>query len=158
MRQCDDLQFGYQAKSSTTMCSWAVTAVIDFYNRNGRPVYGCAMDMSKAFDMVEWGELFTNLRSKGVNSIFLRLLLSIYRNQQCDVKWGGEFSHRFLVSNGVRQGTVSSVIFFSLYINELFIILRKAKLGCHVNGEFFGCFGYANDLFLISAELVYKLW
>ena len=150
--KCDELQFGYQAKSSTIMCSWAVTAVIDFYNRNGRPVYGCAMDMSKAFDMVEWGELFTNLRSKGVNSIFLRLLLSIYRNQQCDVKWGGKFSHRFSVSNGVRQGAVSSAIFFSLYINELFNILRRAKLGCHVNGEFFGCFGYADDLFLISAS------
>ena len=52
---CDELQFGYQAKSSTTMCSWTVTAVIDYFNMKGKPVYGCAMDMSKAFDMVEWG-------------------------------------------------------------------------------------------------------
>ena len=57
---CDDLQFGYQADTSTSMCSWTV-----------RPVYGCAMDMSKAFDLVEWGELFTTLRSRGVDSIFL---------------------------------------------------------------------------------------
>ena len=55
---CDTLQFGYQANSSTTMCTWTVTSIIDHYNRNGRPVYGCAMDMSKAFDMVEWGKLF----------------------------------------------------------------------------------------------------
>ena len=104
------------------------------------------------------GELFSNLRIRGVNSIFLRLLLCIHRNQQCDVKWGGKCSHRFSVGNGVRQGAVSLAIFFSLYINEKFIILRRTKLGCHVNGEFYGCFGYANDLFLISAELVYKLW
>ena len=28
----DELQFGFQAKSSTSMCSWAVSAVIDHYN------------------------------------------------------------------------------------------------------------------------------
>ena len=149
---CDELQFGYQAKSSTTMCTWTVTAVIDYYNRNGKPVYGCAMDMSKAFDMVEWGELFLALKDRGVDDIFLRLLLYFYMNQQCNVKWGGKFSSRFPVSNGVRQGAVSSAILFSVYINELFLILRKAGLGCHILGVFLGCFGYADDIFLLSAS------
>ena len=99
---CDELQFGYQAKCSTTMCSWAVTSVIDYYNRNGKAVYGCAMDMSKAFDMVEWSKLFITLKERGVHVIFLRTLMFIYRNQQCDVKWSGKYSYRFSVSNGVR--------------------------------------------------------
>ena len=149
---CDQMQFGYQANSSTTMCTWAVTAVIDHYNRQGKAVYGCAMDMSKAFDMVEWGELFVNLRNRGVNAIFLRLLMFIYRNQQCDVKWAGKYSFRFSVSNGVRQGAVSSAILFSVYIDELFVILRKANFGCNISGVFLGCFGYADDLFLVSAS------
>ena len=134
------------------MCTWTVTAVIDYYNRNGKPVYGCAMDMSKAFDMVEWGELFVTLKCRGVDAIYLRLLLYIYQNQQCDVKWAGKYSHRFSVSNGVRQGAVSSAILFSIYINELFVILRKAEFGCQINGVFLGCFGYADDLFLVSAS------
>ena len=50
-----ELQFAYQANVSTTVCSWAVTSVIDHFNRKGAAVYGAAMDMSKAFDMVEWG-------------------------------------------------------------------------------------------------------
>ena len=149
---CDPLQFGYQAGSSTTMCTWSVTSVIDYYNRNGRPVYACAMDMSKAFDMVEWGELFSTLLDRGVHPIYLRLLLFIYKNQQCDVKWAGKYSYRFSVSNGVRQGAVSSAILFSIYINELFIILRRAGFGCHINKLFLGCFGYADDLFLLSAS------
>ena len=110
------------------------------------------MDMSKAFDMVEWGELFISLKDRAVDAIFLRLLLHIYKNQQCDVKWGGKYSTRFPVSNGVRQGAVSSAILFSVYINDLFIILRKAGLGCHIHGIFLGCFGYADDLFLLSAS------
>ena len=55
---CDQLQFGFQEKASTVMCSWMVTTVVDHYNRQDQPVYGCAMDLSKAFDMVEWTELF----------------------------------------------------------------------------------------------------
>ena len=62
---CDPMQFGFQAKSSTTMCTWAVNSVIDHFISNGRSVFGCAMDLSKAFDMVEWTELFTTLMKKG---------------------------------------------------------------------------------------------
>ena len=90
------------------MCTWTVNSVIDHYLSNGRAVYGCAMDLSKAFDMVEWKELFTTLMERGVHRVFLRVLLSIYQNQQCDVRWGGKFSTRFSVRNGVRQGAVSS--------------------------------------------------
>ena len=32
----DELQFGFQAKSSTCMGSWAVSAVIDHYNKSGK--------------------------------------------------------------------------------------------------------------------------
>ena len=81
----DEMQFAYQAKSSTTMCTWTVTNVVEYFNRNGTTVYGAAMDMSKAFDMVEWGELFDKLIERNVDYIFLRLILFIYSNQQCDV-------------------------------------------------------------------------
>ena len=78
----DTLQFAYQAKASTSMCTWTVTAVVDHFCRDGAPVYGAAMDMSKAFDMVEWGELFDTLLNRNLDAIFLRLILFIYRNQQ----------------------------------------------------------------------------
>jgi hypothetical protein len=48
----DELQFGVQEKASTGMCSWMVTTVVDHFTRQNKPVYGCAMDLSKAFDMV----------------------------------------------------------------------------------------------------------
>ena len=48
----DELQFDFKVKSGTSMCSWAISSVIDYYNRAGRPVYACSMDVSKAFDLV----------------------------------------------------------------------------------------------------------
>ena len=95
------------------------------------------MDLSKAFDMVEWGELFSTMVKRGVHPIFLRVLLFVYKNQKCDVKWAGKYSHRFSVSNGVRQGAVSSPLLFSIYIDDLLKILRKSGLGCHISNIFF---------------------
>ena len=122
-----ELQFAYQAATSTTVCSWAVSAVVDIFNRKGTPVYAATMDMSKAFDMVEWCHLFHELRKRKVEAIFLRLMLFIYRNQKCVVKWAGVSSNSFSVSNGVRQGAVSSAILFAVYIDELLTLLENPE-------------------------------
>ena len=84
----DALQFAYKANTGTSMCTWTVTAVVDLFTRHGNPVFGAAMDMSKAFDMVKWEELFSTLLKRGVEPIFLRLLIYIYTNQKYTVKWG----------------------------------------------------------------------
>ena len=67
----DAMQFAYQPKASTSMCTWTFTAVVDHFNREGAPVYGAAMDMSKAFDMVEWTELCRMLLDRKVDPMFL---------------------------------------------------------------------------------------
>ena len=146
----DCMQFAYQVKSSTSMCTWTVTAVIDHFNRNGLNVFGAAMDMTKAFDMVEWCELFKSLSERNIDAVFLRLVLFIYCNQQCAAKWCGRYSSWFSVKNGVRQGGVSSGIFFAIYIDNLLSLLRKAKIGCHINGIFYGAMVFADDIFLLS--------
>jgi hypothetical protein len=149
---CDVLQFGYQAKSSTTMCTWTVTAVVDHFCKGGAPVYGAAMDMSKAFDLVEWIELFLTLVDRQVEPIFLKVILFIYKNQKCDVKWCEAYSQRFSVCNGVRQGAVSSAILFAVYIDKLLIILRSSGFGCHIHGVFLGALIFADDIMLLSAS------
>ena len=149
---CDELQFGFQPNSGTVMCSWAATAVIDHFNSKGRAVYGCAMDLSKAFDMVDWRELFLTLRHRNVDPLFLRVMMYIYRYQQCNVKWGQSYSHSFSVTNGVRQGAISSPLLFSVYINGLIVKLRSTGLGCYVGTLFMGCLGYADDILLLSAS------
>ena len=62
---CHELQFGFQAGTSTNMCSWALNTVIDYYNSLGSPVYSCTMDLSKAFDCVDFCKSFGKLRARG---------------------------------------------------------------------------------------------
>ena len=89
----DSMQYAYQVKSSTTICNWSVTAVVDHFNRKGAPVFSAAM--SKAFDMVKWQELFTTLVDRTVDALFLHLILYIYMNQKCNDSWCGNFSETF---------------------------------------------------------------
>ena len=149
---CDSLQFGSMSISSTSMRSWTASAVIEHFNLNGRTVYGCAMDLSKAFDLVEWTQLFTILKVKRVAPVYLRIMLFIYSNQCCEVRWGSSCSQRFKVCNGVRQGAVSSPLLFSIYIDGLIKELRASGLGCRIDNFFFGCLGHADDLLLLSAS------
>ena len=102
--------------------------------------------------MIIWTQLFNKLLERGISSIFLRLILFIYRNQFCDVRWNGKKSHRFPVSNGVRQGAVSSPILFCVYVDDLIKKLRKSGLGCKIGGKYLGVAVYADDIFLISAS------
>ena len=79
----DSLQFAYQKCSSTSMCTWLVTSVVDYFDRQGSPVYCASMDMSKAFDVLSWVELFDTLLRRRPKGIFLRLLMYTYCNQIC---------------------------------------------------------------------------
>ena len=56
------------------------------------------------------------------------------------------------VSNGVRQGAISSAILFAIYIDELLKILKRSRLGCHIHTVFLGAFIFADDIFLLSAS------
>ena len=131
--ETDELQFGFQAKSSTSMCTWAINTVIDHYNRLGRPIFACSMDLSKAFDMVSCAKLFPELLKRKISPLILRCLIHIYSNQMCNVKWGNIILQPFNVKNGVRQGAVSSPILFCVYINDLIVQLRNLKVGCQLN-------------------------
>ena len=103
--------------------------------------------------MVKWSQLFDTLLERKVECIFLRLMLYIYENQSCKTKWCDESSRTFSVSNGVRQGAVSSAVLFSVYIDDLLRRLEESGLGCHIHGIFFGAFIFADDIFLLSATV-----
>lgn len=146
----DELQFGFQKANSTSLCTWMVYETIDMYIRNGSTVYGALMDCTKAFDTVQHSKLFLKMLDAGVPAVIVRLLINIYLKQTANVRWQGELSREFSISNGVRQGAVLSPLLFCFYMNDLFDILRKSGSGCRIGNSYAGAFGYADDLLLIS--------
>ena len=146
----DELQFGFQKANSTSLCTWMVYETIDLYIRNGSTVYAALMDCTKAFDTVQHSKLFKKMLAANIPQVVIRLLINIYTKQTANVRWQGQISREFTISNGVRQGAVLSPLLYCFYMNDLFDILRKSGSGCKLGNLYAGAFGYADDLLLIS--------
>ena len=112
----DELQFGFQKNNSTSLCSWMVYETIDIYIRNGNIIYGALMDCTKAFDTIQHSKLFKKMLDASVPPDAVRLLINIYTMQSADVRWKGQYSRDFKISNGVRQGAVLSPILYCFYM------------------------------------------
>ena len=113
-------------------------------------MYCCLLDFSKAFDKVNFNQLFKKLLARAVPAIILRLILFIYMNQSCFIRWNSVESDTFSVKNGVRQGAILSPSLFCVYLDTLLSQLRDAGVGCHIGGTFLGAFGYADDVTLLA--------
>ena len=146
----DVLQFGFQKGCSTVQCTWAVQETISNYLRNGSEVYCCLLDFSKAFDKVNFEELFQKLIKRSFPAIFLRLILYIYLNQSCFIRWNSAESSSFKVKNGVRQGAILSPSLFCVYLDTLLSSLRDSGMGCYLAGSYIGALGYADDVTLLA--------
>ena len=146
----DDLQYGFQKGCSTLQCTWAVQETIGHFLRNDSDVFVCLLDFSKAFDKVNFEELFKKLIQRKVPYIILKLLFFIYTYQKCYVKWNSQKSQVFSIQNGVRQGAILSPCLFCLYLDSLLMNLRNSGFGCQIGGIYLGAFGYADDVILMS--------
>ena len=141
-----DLQFAFKEEHSTTMCTSVIKEVIAHYNSRNSNVYACLLDASKAFDRLNHGKLFNLLLERDLPAVVLRFLIDSYTRQITYIKWNSAKSSAIPMLNGVKQGGVLSPILFCIYMDELIGRLKNSGIGCHIGNQFYGGFGYADDL------------
>ena len=135
------------------MCTTLVKETIQYFWSKNSVVYVSFVDAKKAFDLVDFDKLFDLLLLHGVPGPVIRLLYDGYKRQRVLSVWNGCESKTFPVTNGVRQGAVISAVLFSVYLDELLSRLEEAGIGCHINGNFYGAFAYADDLTLLAPTI-----
>ena len=143
-------QFGFKRNHGTDQCIYALKEVLNLYTSLKGCVYTCFLDASKAFDRVNHSILFEKLAKRGIPTYILRILIFWYQHQKMCVKWGSLTSDLFYVSNGVRQGSILSPHFFSVYVDDLSSQLNKLKVGCVLGESIINHLLYADDIALIS--------
>ena len=122
------------------MCSISVIETIQYFTQMQSPVYVIFIDASKALDRLCHIELFNILSERNMCPLVRRLLLNLYGNQPFQIRWNNCLSTMYRMVNGVKQGVVLSQILFTMYIDGLLYELKRAGVGCHINGEYVGAF------------------
>ena len=74
----------------------------------GTPLWLISLDLSKAFDRVDWQALWTALETHGVSQHLVWILQLLYDNQRGQVLTDSGESREFDIRRGVRQGCVLS--------------------------------------------------
>ena len=96
------LQFGFKKNSSTVICTSMLKETINYYNDNNTDCYVFLLDASKAFERVEYNQLFNKLRDRNMCLIVLRLLINMFINQKIQATWNDVLSNQYSISNGVK--------------------------------------------------------
>lgn len=68
------------------------------------PTVALSMDASKAFDCVEWEDLFKTLEKFGFSDNFIRWIKTLYDSPSARVLTNGFISHLFYLQRSTRQG------------------------------------------------------
>ena len=116
-------------------------------------VFSAFVDASKAFDRTNHNLLFAKLIKRNVPMCIVRLLLSWYRQQTMQVKWGTNYWYPFIVTNGIRQGGVLSPYLFAVYLDELSIQLGSARVGWTVGNMVVNHLMFADDICAFSHSI-----
>ena len=102
-------QFGFKPGLSTSMCTGALKVLSRVTSIEAQQFLDVCWMLVK--HLVNHEVLFHKLVKRGLPLPVVRFLSSWYHDQQMCVRWGRSLSRSFCVSNGVRQGSVTCVVF-----------------------------------------------
>ena len=87
--------------------------VVDKFFGIDMPVWVISLDLSKAFDRVDWNKLWAALLDHGVSEHIVWIIQCLYFSQRGCVRGELDISDKFPINGGVRQGCVLSPRLFT---------------------------------------------
>lgn len=148
-----DAQFGFQPGLSTESAILSLKHTVRYYTDRKTPVYACFLDLSKAFDRVDYELLWRKLGETDLPAEYVAVLRHWYNNQTNQVKWANALSSEYRLECGVRQGGITSPKLFNYYVNELIEGLSSMHAGCYVGSTCINNVSYADDMVLLGPSV-----
>ena len=84
--------------------------------------------MSKAFDCIPQDLLIAKLNAYGFDMNTLTLLFSYLKNRKKSVRIKTNYSSFLELLSGVPQGSIPETLLFNIFLNDLFLFIKKASL------------------------------
>ena len=113
----------------------ATELVKDYHKDDISPRCAMQVDISKAFDSVQWSFLINTLKALGLPAKFINWISLCITSASFSVQVNGELAGYFQSRRGLRQGCSLSPYLFVICMNVLSKMLdeatRKGKIGYH---------------------------
>ena len=144
------LQHGFQKGKSSKMVTFIVQECAEYCKERGSCLYSCFMDAEKAFDRVWINGLLYKLHQTGLNVHDIQLLSNMFTDMKSRVLYSSLLSKWVPIEQGTRQGSLLSPMFYSVYVNELIVLLCESEAGLKIGNLYFTAPTQADDLLLNS--------
>ena len=145
-------QYGYRKSTETTDMWYIFVTAVRERTKAGLKTYAASLDVKKAFPSVPRFIIWNLLFDKGLD---VRLLLALVDLAEPASLWllvpGMTEADAYRLSQGVREGSLSSPILYLLFVGDIVYFIQSAQLGIHVRGIYTGANLFADDLNLLMA-------
>ena len=115
---CDN-QYGFRPKHQTTHAVKHMMNVITNASTQDKVTIATYIDLSKAFDCLQYDKLFNKLYHIGFSQSSLNWFKNYLSERQQCVDLEGETSPWLDVKLGVPQGSILGPILFLIYVNDI---------------------------------------
>ena len=148
-----DLQGGFRSRRATLDQVFTLKEIAAERRESRQETLLCFVDVSKAYDTVWRPGLWFKLKSLGLDSHVLELVMLMFHTVSRRVIISGVVSGEFESCLGVPQGSVLSPLLYANYINGLHAVLRRSGCGVSVADELVPLLFYADDIVLIAGSI-----
>lgn len=154
MNKEEEEQSGFRAGRTCTDNIFCLKQVIEKRSAVSQETHLMFIDLQKAYDTVPVKKLWKVLHETNVNHTIIRALKNLYDGTSSRVKIGNNFSEKFPVDKGLRQGCCVSPTLFKIYVaRALYQWKRKCKgMGIDIGDTCLYTLQFADDQVIIAND------
>ena len=146
-------QLGFSKGAQTNDHVLTLKTTIDKYTKKQRvKLYGCFVDLRKAFDTVSRDLLLHKIAKLNISGEFFDVITDMYNNSTAKIKISNLLSPDIKIEQGTEQGHPLSPDLFKIFIRELSSVLLSTGNYPHLNGISISHLLWADDLVLLALD------